>query len=226
MSVSFDPKFIKFSKSTASSSLLTDLVAYWAFEEAAGTVYDSTANNWDLTSTSTLYQQAGRVTYGAGADAATDVLYGGTGAGLKLTTFSVSAWFKRNTTSTSEVIISEEYWDPGTYGWRMFIDGTSTHSLIFEWMSSTPSDEVITSSMTVDNNAWHHVVITFAGSGSNVRMYIDGTEDTAGSSPQAIGSNPSYEANAKPYILNSSYDDSALLGTVDEIGIWSKVLSI
>jgi hypothetical protein len=67
-------------------------------------------------------------------------------------------------------------------------------------------------------NTWHHLVLTF--NNGVVRSYLDGVESTSG----ALSMNPSGYFNTQIF---GGYGTASfnLIGQMDEVGIWSRVLS-
>ncbi|MGI0051755.1 MAG: LamG-like jellyroll fold domain-containing protein, partial [Nitrososphaeraceae archaeon] len=145
---------------------------------------------------------------------------------LRLSKFSVAAWFKTTTVPD----------DDDDYGFIANKGGSGTDStgknqnyglwittsgkLSGGYETSSGSNKYVTSDKSYVDGQWHHGVVTFDG--SNVRLYVDGIQvkststtslpDKSGNQPLRIGA-------------NSLSVRDIFVGDIDEVGVWSKALA-
>ena len=144
---------------------------------------------------------------------------------LRLSKFSVAAWFR--TTSVPD--------ENDDYGFIVNKGGSGTDSsgknqnyglwitssgqLSGGYETSSGSNKYITSDKSYVDGQWHHGVVTFDG--SNVRLYVDGIPlkslsttslpDKSGNQPLRIGA-------------NSLSVRDIFVGDIDEVGVWNRAL--
>jgi hypothetical protein len=141
---------------------------------------------------------------------------------LKLSKFSVSAWFKTTSNFGSEASIVNK----GGFG----TDSSGNNMNYGIWMTSSErvqggfetsggSNQYATSPSSFNDGQWHHGVVTFDG--SIVRLYVDGvlfgtrstftSPETSGNHPLKIGANSRAVSNL-------------FTGSIDEVGVWNRAL--
>jgi hypothetical protein len=141
---------------------------------------------------------------------------------LKLSKFSVSAWFKTTSNFGSEASIVNK----GGFG----TDSSGNNMNYGIWMTSSErvqggfetsggSNQYATSPSSFNDGKWHHGVVTFDG--SIVRLYVDGVlfgtrstftiPETSGNHPLKIGANSRAVSNL-------------FTGSIDEVGVWNRAL--
>lgn len=146
---------------------------------------------------------------------------------LRLSKFSVAAWFR--TTSLPD--------DSDDYGFIVNKGGSGTDSsgknqnygiwitssgkLSGGYETSSGSNKYVTSDKSYVDGQWHHGVVTFDG--SNVRLYVDGIQvrststtslpDSSGNQPLRIGA-------------NSLSVRDIFVGDVDEVGVWNRAIGV
>ena len=146
---------------------------------------------------------------------------------LRLSKFSVAAWFR--TTSLPD--------DSDDYGFIVNKGGSGTDSsgknqnygiwitssgkLSGGYETSSGSNKYVTSDKSYVDGQWHHGVVTFDG--SNVRLYVDGIQvkststtslpDNSGNQPLRIGA-------------NSLSVRDIFVGDVDEVGVWNRAIGV
>ena len=143
---------------------------------------------------------------------------------LKLTKFSVAAWFK--TTSNfgdNGLIVNKGGHGTDTAGnnmnYGLWI--TSAEKLRGGFETSSGADRFVTSPNSYNNGQWRHGVVTYDGT-STVRLYIDGVQ-VAKTSTSSFP-----EINNHPLRIGSDsriVDDDLFIGSIDEVGIWNRVLT-
>ena len=142
---------------------------------------------------------------------------------LRLSKFSVAAWFRTITVPSDDRFIVnkggsgiDSLGKNQNYG----IWITSSGKLSGGFETSSGSNKYVTSSNSYVNGQWQHGVVTFDG--SIVRLYVNGIQvastattslpDTNGNQPLRIGG-------------NSLSMGDIFKGDIDEVGVWSKALS-
>lgn len=200
----------------------TGLQACWNFEEASGTVYDSTANNHDLTlNNNVVYHQAGKIgSYATQFNTSTSYLQGDTGLNLS-PTMSISVWVKVvGVTSYNRYIYNKAgfgvnrgvvlYVEPGGKPVFGILYGTN--------INPTGAD------VNVNDGTWHHIVATMDINILRVCMYVDGVPDLLNPHPC---STPDYgDNNTRITIGNTNLLNTfALYGLLDGLAVWDRVLT-
>ena len=142
---------------------------------------------------------------------------------LQLSKFSVASWFK--TTSNFEKIAmivnkggvgSDSSGNNMNYGLWM----STSEQVQAGFETSSGSDRMVTSPNSYNNGQWHHGVVTFDG--SILRLYVDGVQITTlstSSIPETTGNHP-LKIGA-----NSRIADNLFTGSIDEVGVWNRVLN-
>ena len=207
-----------------SSTLTTSLLSYYQEEDgddAHGT-YDTTAVN-------------GPLTYNTGKiNNAVDL--NGSNQAQKVTSdpfnfdytqpFSMSWWFKMDATNVYYFLFNKKDSSPGA-GWAFTYYGPSA---IWEFYMRNPSQEMYRDmTLSSPNTNWHHGLFTYDGSGnpSGVHFYIDNSE-LSGSNTGSVSS--STTGGSVDFHIGSNLNDGVphanfFNGHLDEVGIWTKVLS-
>lgn len=197
---------------TLSRTLLTDLVSYWKLDEADGSVYDSVGTNHGNVVGATM-NQPGKINSGVYFDTTNEIINCGTASSLRITqAITLSAWIKLPTTQNSYPrIVTKE----GAYA--MYV---STSNGNLRWFDGTNDIELnsVTNFDLRDNN-WHIVTITYDR--TSIRGYVDGSLVGAFSYTNALADVPSVPLT----IGNRVAGDRYAIGTIDEIGVWSRALT-
>lgn len=178
-----------------------NLVSYWRFEN---NVTDSKGSNNGTNSPSYI---VGKFGSGLGT---TMTLANNL---FKYTTesFSISGW-KRTTAGGDIGVFSNSIINAGDYsGYDIDSSGGYVRFSVYP-TNGTPTVNTITSSVTVNDNNWHHIVCT--KSGTTGKIYIDGIEKATGT----VG-NPSYDTTHTPQMGASSAHYT------DDLAIFSRALT-
>jgi len=202
-----------------------DLVGWWKFEEASGTLYDQSDNHNDATSfDGVLYQQTGRTGYALGFDGIDDRVVVGT-AGRPTDTFSFGCWLK--TSVTHEIDPESIAGVGGVAGQRYVFDpqhggetdggaGLSVGTngiLVYEHGSNyMPATAVYEAEIGSD---WNHIMIVYDD--KQPTIYLNGAAVRTGlTSPRAV-------VNAPIQIGGMAY--GFIEGLIDDVRIYSRALS-
>lgn len=147
---------------------------------------------------------------------------------LRLSKFSVAAWFRTTTLPDPDDADYGFIANKGGSGtdssgknqnYGLWITTSGKLSGGFETLSG--SNKYVISDKSYVDGQWHHGVVTFDG--SNVRLYVDGIQvksisttslpDKSGNQPLRIGA-------------NSLSVRDIFVGDIDEVGVWSRALDI
>ena len=141
-------------------------------------------------------------------------------------THSFEFWFRTN--NTGQQIFMSKMLNSGNYnGWEIWFEGTTTNKTYFDLSSiaSTNMIRVYFVNNSISDNKWHNLIVTYDGSstGSGVKFYFDGvlkstlvTSDTLSSST----------LTATPFQISGRGNGAiGIIGTLDEIAIYNKVLN-
>lgn len=204
------------------STLTTSLVSYWELEEASGTRMDSHGSN-DLTDNNTVGQGTGIQGNCADLESANSEyldISDGSQSGLDLGgDMAFSFWFNAESfPATSHGVISK------------WLNNTSTSSAYFVALGATyielqlqngTSTTSLDKATTFSTATWYHVVINYDISAGTVEFFVNGSSiGTASGGPASINNgNESFKIG----VLRTGiwpFD-----GLIDEVGVWSKVLT-
>ncbi|MBZ5566204.1 MAG: LamG domain-containing protein [Acidobacteriia bacterium] len=134
--------------------------------------------------------------------------------------FSISLWMKTDDASKYQGLFIKGLSDP-RHVWNFFWYGPGG---LFEAFIGNPTQEAWKDFSYSMDTGWHHVVLTYDGSGSytGMKLYVDDSE-IGGSGTGSVSGTIVDSQNLKIGTKNVGYQDFD--GQLDEIGIWSKVLS-
>jgi concanavalin A-like lectin/glucanase superfamily protein/F5/8 type C domain-containing protein len=146
---------------------------------------------------------------------------------LKLSQFSVAAWFKTATDFASEAfIVNKGGTGSETAGQNQNyqISMTSTEKVKGGFETSSGADFFVTSPNTYNDNHWHYAVVTYDG--AIIRLYVDGiqvaSKSTSGASPDSSGTKPvRIGANSRTTPPTGNF----FIGNVDEVRVWNDDLT-
>lgn len=199
-------------------------VAYWRLDETSGSVAVDT----------TAFAQNGTYIGGPKLGVASPVIGAGTAvtfqsnlvqyvdmgnvSALNFTsTFSIEFWIKA-TTTVNQPIVNKTSWATGA-GWA----STLSAGRIGFWAYTTGAAVVfdITTTLTYNDGAWHHVVCSWDGTtGANgVKIYVDGVVVKQAT---AASGTPGNTVNS--VIIGNTSISVPLDGSVDEVALYKYAL--
>jgi lysophospholipase L1-like esterase len=193
----------------------------WSFEEASGQIAgDSSTYGNDGTI-------SGNVTWINGADGRALSFAGGNGDVVIVPdapqldisgTLSIAAWIRPVGLGTQYVVKKSRSEQTDGYELSLSADGSA-----FVRFNDLTSDNTYRldslSSYPTDGSTWMHVVGVFDG--NDIRMYVNGTLESTLAAPGLI-----VGTNNRPLAIGAQEDGlSPFRGGIDEVGIFSRVLS-
>jgi hypothetical protein len=133
---------------------------------------------------------------------------------LNPSTFTISAWIKRDAGCVNASILSKRN-AVYTEGYDFKINGSGHFEFDLNGGAAT-----ITSSVAIPENEWHQVAVIY--NGGNATLYIDGVPDSSASSlPAPIATTQSFYIAA----AGKSTPTAHFAGNIDEVRIWNTALS-
>lgn len=140
----------------------------------------------------------------------------------RLVPFTISFWVKSPNTATKNYIEKMT----SNRGYRIFDAGSNKIQFEFRGASTGDRIRLETSSVTdVNNGNWHHIVVTYSGSGaaSGVRMYMDGQQLATTTLNDSL-TGTTNNTDVLTFAARSG-GGTNFVGNMDEISIWDAALS-
>jgi len=204
------------------SQLLTDLTAYWSLEETTGSAVDSSGNGWNGTLSGTVSQGTGGKLgkcYNFEADSSGFLNFGNTlGSSFLLGDLSVSCWVNVESQPGNHGIIGTAN---GENSWYIY----NSAGLIIGNISDGQTLTSTQSNSAVITGSWYHVVYTVDRDGY-AKLYVNGVLQNDQDDISAFAaSNLSTTNQLNVGTWGDSYWQVCFDGKIDEVGIWSRVLT-
>jgi hypothetical protein len=146
-------------------------------------------------------------------DGANDYLDAGKVLNLN-TSFTVSAWIKRN--GTNQTILSKRN-ASFTTGYDLSINSTGKAEM--SWINGTK--QTITSTVTIPSGIWHNITISYDG--TNAKLYIDGVLDVTKAMSTVPANTQSFLIAAADGLIGNT--TSFFNGNIDEVRVWNVALT-
>ena len=216
-------------------ALTTNIVAYWKLDETSGTsASDATGNSHTATlQTNASFVSGGKINYGlqpatSGTDAAGACIASGSTGALDFTQypFSAGAWIK--TTNNTAVgngdmvvvmsTINASPYDSWLIGMHM---ASPIGTMYGEYRTASNSYYTSNTSTAYNDGAWHYVAFIIDASG-NMTLYVDGVSQATGTASGTMSTGKSFSIGVNRPTANTS---DQWVGTIDEVGVWSRALS-
>jgi len=204
------------------------LRGHWKLDEGAGTIaFDSSGLGHDGALGGNPQWTAGKIGGALDFDG-NDYVDLGNPSKLDFGTasWSVSAWVKMPATTNNSNIFAKGGDNTGGIRYMLGVSETNDHKACL-----TVDDNVTkvqsTSSITVDDDQWHHIV--GMRDGSTLRLYVDGVEDGI-QAPLSEGYDLSGTSQANAYIgtgwrYDTSVLDKFLIGVIDDVRVYDYAVS-
>ena len=200
-------------------TLLTALQAYYACED----VNDSSVNGRNLVARGNASFVAGKVNNAVDVDGTDDYLDGGDILDFDNNqSWSVSCWFNLATISRSSGLVTK-YDDTNDKGWGVYV---SSDNRIRVFMNSSASNgfQRRTTSVVVSVSTWYHLVVTYNGATGAQQIFINNSNQALTSELTNLSASTLTAISFNLGSFNDGHFADAD-GLIDEVGIWSKVLS-
>lgn len=213
-------------------ALLDNLQGYWKMEETSGTRYDETANNNDLADNNTVLYGTGKIGNAADFESTnSEFLSIDDNASLSITgDLTISCW----------VNIESK---PGGFGYRFvgkwsgtpstqyayvfqFYDDSGTEKLLFAFRNSTGSPPSNNTdgycTPTLNTGTWYHLAVVVDVSAATITFYVNGV---AQSTTYNYQNATSIVDTTAPFTVGQAESAGYYDGLLDELGIWSRILT-
>ena len=155
--------------------------------------------------------------YGLNCDGSNEYVACGTGVDQTTNDFSISWWMKAS--ATNDVVFSNRETSSPYSGMYCLIDSNHLYMQLNDQSNSHVYDS---GSADVRDNAWHHCVVIVDRGNNLMHFYVDGSSDAANIDISAVSGSITSTA---AFWIASDFGGSPLAGAVDEMAVWSEVLS-
>lgn len=194
----------------ASSTLLSNLVSLWHFDDALGSTKIRNSANKTLSAfTGSLsIGVAGKIGTAASFDGSTSFFTSTNSVSTNVSTsaFTISAWIKTTSANNEQIISYSAAHSP------LGINGGK--------LQFTLSSVTTAGTATINDGNWHHVVVS--GSGTTCKVYLDGNTTTADITYTCAATSMGTIASVgRLYGTASNY----YKGMLDEVAVWTRALS-
>jgi hypothetical protein len=200
-------------------SLLTNLIHYFKMDGNSNDIVG--ADNG--TDTAITYNAGnGKISLGAGFNGTTSEIILGTAIPMQ-TNLTIAAWVKTANLGTRQVIFGDS---DATATQVYELDLQASQKLRFQWSSSgTDFRSYITDAIAINDNNWHHIVVTQVGTGAP-QFYVDGVAVSSSlSGSGGAATKPAAQTSAIGEYGGYAAGLSFWNGAIDELGYWSRALS-
>ncbi len=210
------------------ASLMTDLEANWRLDESSGTFHDWSGNGNTATAVGNPYGNGfnGLLGGAISLDGANDYVNAGDIGDFSLAdSFSVALWLNLDATPTAFNSYLGRHEGAGLPGWRIG-NGTDRQKIRILFQEDNSKYFTLDSNEEVLQAGWMHLAFTYDGSGTaaGIILYIDGS--VAASTTGTIGKATKISAAGHLSIGARAADGGGkVAGAIDEVGIWSRLLS-
>jgi trimeric autotransporter adhesin len=231
MSVSFDPKFIKFAKSSG-SSLLTGLLGYWKLDATTGTQENDSVGTNHMTVTGATVNATGKLGKALDFTGTSNVASAAYSSSMAFTNdkCTVSLWVKLDTLPSvagrSYTLFRMEKDTAPGFAVNLRID----YQTNFVGFSVADNTGTIHGNESADNSisstgTWYHIVGVNVGAGSHAKVFINGTDAWSWTSANFAGTIGPYDMPVHIGNFADSTGNEAPDGIIDEVGVWDRALS-
>lgn len=212
--------------SIAGSDLETNLVSYYKLDEASGTRADSKGSN-SLTDNNTVASATGKINLAADFEKDNSEylsIADGSQSGLDLAgAFTLGGWFKPESAPSggAKYQLIGKYRGGVSEQYELSYRDDSGLKINLQIVNGGTSDYIVWSK-DLGTGTFHHVIVTFSGSGSKVECFVDGVSLGV----QSV-SNTAPQNGTGPFTLGADGGGAAAFfdGLMDEIGVWSRELT-
>jgi hypothetical protein len=219
----------------AEGDLMSGNVLLFHLDESSGTISDSSGNSNDGTDNGGIsYQESGKIGKGIGFDGNDDSISVNDDSSISFgdgnddVPFSISLWFKADSFSNFQGIISK--WNAFSDTEEFLVYSNEYGEIRFLIRdSSTDNQDMGVVSGSVSSGFWNHLVVTYSGNEdvSGMKIYINAVEDFSLDRDDA-GYLAMHNNNQNLQIGKFKGGDGTNYyfdGAIDEVAIWNRELS-
>lgn len=212
-------------------ALDTNLVSYWKFDESSGNAADAVGSN-TLTNNNTATFATGKINNAADLELSSTQYFSiadASQSGLDFSsTWSLSGWVNLESNGVSNFIASKDDNNQRSYVIRIQANdgGASANRIVGQMFSSLTTNARWEGygSTQLSTGTWYHVVVTFDASGPTMKMYVNGVEETVTITVSTFSG--TIQNGTAPFQVGAdTFDGGKYDGMIDELGVWSRVLS-
>jgi len=195
------------------------LVGYWAMNEGNGTIAgdkSGNGNNGTLTGATIPTWADGKRGKALNFDGSASYVDVGNRSNLKQTgDFTVSAWVFR-TTQTYPTLIG---WDASYLTNAYYLVYYTTDN---SWHTQTGGGSSVTIGGNTTSDTWHYLTVVFDKTNSKVRLYLDGSLDTATDKSISISYSDATDFQIGKNVAGGTQNWK---GSIDDVRIYNRALS-
>lgn len=202
-------------------ALTTNMYAAWDFNSSNSNDGIGSNNGTDTSITySSGNAKLGAIGAGFASASSSKILLPDVAWGIT-TAFTFSAWIKTSTTGATQNILSRD--NQPTRMWQFKVESSNNKINFIRFNSSNSVITNITSSGTVTDGNWHHIVATFDNTVGSI-IYVDGSNVAS----DAVTTNQNNATSLGPTIgaiWNSVAWADFMNGSIDAVYVWTRALS-
>lgn len=202
----------------AHAALTDNIVSYWKLDESSGNAADS-VGSITLTNNNSVSYLAGLINNAADFGSANTSKSLGQTSATPIASYAsdqtYSAWvYFSGDPTTGTNLIWETAWSGSTY-LALYTSGGN--------ITVRVQGAQVDTAQSITQNTWHHVCFTLT-SGGTFNLYFNGTniKNTTLTPGGGYGGNSGFELGGDGVVNGAGW---WLKGRVDEVGVWSRVLS-
>ncbi len=208
-------------------SLTTSITSYWKMDESSGNASDSVASH-TLTNNNVTYG-TGIIHNGAVFNSTTDSLVTSTITDFNFsgaTAFSFQAWTNQTTLANDGYIIAHIQSTANFPGYVFQV--RSTGEVVFYIGQDNGGGNVLyltSPAGSITTGAWYHIVVTYDGTKTpgGTHVYVNAVDKSLTTVFNNFSGSSAYSGT---FQIGSRESNSInFAGTIDEVGIWARVLS-
>lgn len=202
-------------------SLSNDLVSYWALDEVSGVRYDSVTDTGnDLTDNNTVGSDTGvnnlaASFVGASSESLSRASF------VAPNSYTIAGWFKGTAADNggNGVIAAIGSW-PNSVQFSVHF---ATENTFRHFAGDGSGFVAATSVIPASDDDWHFFAAYFDTADKTPHIIVDDGDPDDITAPDALGGTPYRTAATLEFSTNAG--PTYLTGLVDEVGIWSRVLT-
>lgn len=213
-------------------ALTDNLIAYWKLDESSGNAADATGGGKTFVNNGGVSYSTGKINNGADFantyPSNNDSFSLASGNIADQTAFTISLWVKSSSTVAADSgLLTVGNWS-GSGQLQLMIrkEAGNTGQLHFQGYGNSPDAETLSTATNLFNGSWRHIVVTYKTAATpTTEIYVDGSLDkshTHTSLPTVVFNTATTYLGT--WLVGTNYRGMEN-GSIDEVGIWSRVLS-